>query len=115
MTGLQAEGFKDRGAKGGLPSRLQMLATDAWPLVAANLLRLEKRPAPERDGPMMRHAGDANYRASTLIPAFFPATVTLIFLRAFFRDAGAMPSPKMTTRTLDEQKTAEVFLKAHRW
>ena len=50
MTGLHAEGFKDRGATAPATPRLQMLAIDAELLVAAIILRLELRPAPRGTG-----------------------------------------------------------------
>ena len=37
-----------------------MLVTDAWLLVAAILLRLEKRPAPSQDGPLSHTRGLAS-------------------------------------------------------
>ena len=44
-------GSRVGGREGGSPSQLQMLVTDTVLLVAAMILRLEKRPAPWGDGP----------------------------------------------------------------
>ena len=74
--------------KEGHRPRLQMLVTDAWLLVAAIILRLEKRPAPERDGPRRRYL--------TVTPLAF-LLMTLAFLNCFLRAAGAMPASSCGT------------------
>ena len=52
--------------------RLQMLVTDPRLRVAAIILRLEKRPAPERDGPPCRRR----------LPGYFPCFLATLKLLA---------------------------------